>query len=167
VVLLPVGNTLLMFPRDPNTPGGTLIVAPPELLSVEGAAFVMFPSSELPPAAIVALDFGKGFRVQFGGIGIFSLHPGGLSEDIILIGLRVLVVGFVEFGAKLNRFGEAGLCSLVIVCVGRVPVLLPEEENTVPKRPGGEGCPLVSPLVLLLEEGSTVPNEGGRVELPP
>jgi hypothetical protein len=163
VVVLPVGNTLLRFPRDPNTPGGILIVAPPELLPVEGAAFMMFPGSELPPAAIVAPDFGKGFRVQFGGIGISLLHPGGLSEDIILIGLPVLVVRFVEFGAKLNRFGEAGLCSLVVVCAGRVTVLLPKEGSTFPKRPGREGCPLVSPPVLLPKEGSTFPKRPGRL----
>lgn len=156
MVLLPVGNTLLRFPRDPNTPGGILIVAPLELLPVEGAAFVMFPSSELPPAAIVALDFGKGFRVQFGGIGIFSLHPGGLSEDIILIGLPVLVAGFVEFGAKLNMFGEAGLCSLVTDKAGGTPVLLLPEGRTVPKRLGEPVCPLVTALVLLPEEGKAL-----------
>jgi hypothetical protein len=168
VVLLPVGNTLLMFPRDPNTPGGILIVAPPDLLPVEGAAFVMFPSSELLPAAIVALDFGKGFRVQFGGIGIFSLHPGGLSEDILLIGLPVLVVGFVEFGAKLNRFGEAGLCSLVMVEADsvRLLLLLPEEGRTVPKRLGWPVCPLDVSPVLLPKEGSTVPRFPGLGDTP-
>jgi hypothetical protein len=36
----------------------------------------------------------------------------------------VLLVGFVAFPAKLSIFGEAGLCSLVMVNVGSVPLLL-------------------------------------------
>jgi hypothetical protein len=81
---------------------------------------------EIPPAAFVAPEFGKGFKVQFGGMGICLLHPGGLSEDIIAIGFPVLLLGFVAFPAKLNKFGEAGLCCLVMVCAGNVPVVLPD-----------------------------------------
>jgi hypothetical protein len=63
----------------------------------------------------------KGFKVQFGGIGTFLLHPGGLSEDFIAIGLPVLLFvggGFVALpivpGGTLNMFPG-----------GSVPVLLP------------------------------------------
>jgi hypothetical protein len=89
------------------------------LLPEGGSAFVV------PPAAFVAPEFGKGFRVQLGGIGVCLLHPGGLSEDIIAIGLPVLLLGFVVFPAKLSIFGEAGLCSLVTVNAGIVPVAFP------------------------------------------
>jgi hypothetical protein len=39
------------------------------------------------------------------------------------LGLLALLLGPVEFPAKLNTFGEAGLCSLIIVNGGNVPVL--------------------------------------------
>jgi len=37
----------------------------------------------------------------------------------------VLLLGFVALGDKLTTFGEAGLCTLVIVKAGSVLVLLP------------------------------------------
>ncbi len=38
----------------------------------------------------------------------------------------MLLLGFVAFLAELNTFGEAGLCSLVMVNAGGASVLLPE-----------------------------------------
>jgi len=36
-----------------------------------------------------------------------------------------LLAGFVVFLPKMNAFGEAGLCSFVMVCAGSVPVVFP------------------------------------------
>jgi len=63
----------------------------------------------------------KGFRVQFGGIGIFLLHPGGLSEDFIAIGLPVLL--FVGGGFVALPIVPGG--TLNMLPGGSVPVLLP------------------------------------------
>jgi len=37
----------------------------------------------------------------------------------------VSLLGFVALGDKPSTFGEAGLCSLVMVCSGSVPVIFP------------------------------------------
>jgi hypothetical protein len=65
--------------------------------------------------------------------------------------LEVLVslLGFVAFPAKPNTFGGTGLCSLVIVNAGSVPVLFPV------------GCALVVPggtLKVRLFGGGKLPN---------
>jgi hypothetical protein len=60
----------------------------------------------------------KGFRVQFGGIGFLVLHPGGLSEDFIAIGLPVLLpeVGsaFVGFAVGLTKPGGTFIGPLLL-----------------------------------------------------
>jgi hypothetical protein len=70
--------------------------------------------------ALVAPELGKGFIVQFGGIGFCLLHPGGLSEDITATGLPVVLP---EGGPVLVVPGG----TLIILPGGKVPVLLPEE----------------------------------------
>lgn len=74
------------------------------MLPVVLPAFVAFPVCELdiPPVALDVLEFRKGFRVQFGGIGFCLLHPGGLSEDIIAIGPPVSLLECVVFLDKLK-----------------------------------------------------------------
>jgi hypothetical protein len=54
----------------------------------------------------------------------------------------------VAFPAKLNPFGEAGLCSFVMVKVGNVPVLLPT--GAAPVVPGGTLIMLPGVKVILL-----------------
>jgi len=79
----------------------------------------------------------KGFRVQFRGIGIFLLHPGGLSEDFIAVGLPVLLFGgggfvalpIVPGGTLIMLPGET---VAVLLFTGSLPVLLPEGSG-VPK----------------------------------
>jgi len=77
----------------------------------------------------------------------------------------VLLPGFVVFPAKLSIFGVAGLCSLVTVKAGIVPVLLPAGPPLVV--PGGtlNILPGGSALVLLLG-GRTLPNLGGMLVVP-
>jgi len=91
----------------------------------------------------------KGFRVQFGGIGTFLLHPGGLSEDVIEIGLPVLLP---EGGSVFVAF----LIGLKVFVSPSVPVLLPGG-SAFPTRLGRPVCPLVIGPVLLPEGGSTFP----------
>jgi hypothetical protein len=76
----------------------------------------------------------------------------------------VLLLGFVALCAKLNTFGEAGLCSLVTVNAGRVPVLLPVEGSafvvpggTLIMLPGGSGVPVLLPVVIPPVENTLVP----------
>ena len=110
-------------------------------------ALIIFPRDALP---LFKAELLKGFKVQFGGIGTFLLHPGGLSEDVIAIGLPVLLLELLAFPAKLNMFGEAGLRPLYMVNEGGVPeLLLVGNELTVPggtliMLPGG-GVPLLLP----------------------
>ena len=103
----------------------------------------------------------------------------------------MLLLGFVALPAKLSIFGDAGLCSLVIVSAGSAPVLLPVgcvlvvPGGTLNILPGGSALVLLFPgsafvvflmglnmlvfpgvPVLLPEGGSTVPKEGGFVEFP-
>lgn len=67
----------------------------------------------------------KGFKVQFGGIGTFLLHPGGLSEDIIAIELPVLL--FVGGGFVALPIVPGG--TLVMLPEGGIPVLFPRERG--------------------------------------
>jgi len=75
----------------------------------------------------------------------------------------VLLVGFVAFPAKLSKFGEAGLCSFVMVNVGSVPLLLfPGNALVVP------GGPLImlpggNVLVLVFPDGRTFVGGDGKV----
>jgi len=92
-----------MFPRD----------AVPVLL----LGFVALPT--VP--ALFDSKLLKGFRVQFGGIGFLVLHPGGLSEDVIAIGLPVLL--FVGGGFVALPIVPGG--TLIMLPGGGVPVLLP------------------------------------------
>jgi len=78
----------------------------------------------------------KGFRVQFKGIGIFLLYPGGLSEDFIATELPVLLFvggGFVALpivpGGTLIML-PGGVA--VLLLTGSLPVLLREEGSAVP-----------------------------------
>src|SRR6266849_6123864 len=93
-----------MFPRD----------AVPVLL----LGFVALPT--VP--ALFDSKLLKGFRVQFRGIGSFLLHPGGLSEDVIAIGLPVLLVVGGGFVALPNVPGG----TLIMLPGGSVPVPLLE-----------------------------------------
>jgi len=49
---------------------------------------IIFPGDAVP---LFEAELLKGFKVQFRGIGICLLHPRGLSEDFIVIGLPVLL----------------------------------------------------------------------------
>jgi hypothetical protein len=121
-----------------------------------------------------AAELLKGFRVQFGGIGIFLLHPGGLSEDFIAIGLPVLLFvggGFVALpivpGGTLIMLPKGSvpvllftgsadvtfLTGLNILVFPGVPVLLPVG-SAFPRLLGRPVCPLVIGPVLLPEGGS-------------
>lgn len=75
--------------------------------------------------------------------------------------MLVLLFVFVAFLAKPRIFGEAGLCSLVTVSAGSVPVLLPVGCELVV--PGGtlNILPGGSALVLLIG-GSAFPRRPGR-----
>ena len=116
----------------------------------------------------------KGFRVQFRGIGSFLLHPGGLSEDFIAIGLPVLLFvggGFVALpivpGGTLIMLPKGSvpvllftgsadvtfLTGLNILVFPGVPVLLPVG-SAFPRLLGRPVCPLVIGPVLLPEGGS-------------
>jgi hypothetical protein len=84
-------------------------------------AFVIFPAGLKSPGgtcALVAPELGKGFMVQFGGIGFCLLHPGGLSEDIITTGPPVVLPegGFalVVPGGTLNMLPRGGGPVLVL-----------------------------------------------------
>ena len=72
--------------------------------------------------ALFEADLLKGFRVQFRGLGIFLLHPGGLSEDSITIELPVLL--FV--GGRFVALPIVPGGTLIMLPRGDVPVLLPE-----------------------------------------
>ena len=81
-------------------------------------ALIIFPRDAVPLFDSKLL---KGFRVQFRGIGSFLLHPGGLSEDVIAIGLPVLL--FVGGGFVALPIVPGG--TLIMLPGGSVPVLLP------------------------------------------
>jgi hypothetical protein len=79
----------------------------------------------------------KGFRVQFRGIGIFLLHPGGLSEDVIAIGLPVLL------------FVGGGFVALPIV-PGRALIMLPRGSVPVPLLEGNAFVTFLTGLNMLV-----------------
>jgi len=81
-------------------------------------ALIIFPRDALP---LFKAELLKGFKVQFGGIGTFLLHPGGLSEDVIAIGLPVLLFVGGGFVALPIVPGD----TLIMLPGGSVPVLLP------------------------------------------
>jgi hypothetical protein len=75
----------------------------------------------------------------------------------------ILLLGFVTFPAKLNTFGEEGLCSLVMVCEDSVPVVLPEVGAAV-ILPGRTliMLPRGNALVLLFPGGITFVGGDGK-----
>jgi len=79
---------------------------------------IIFPRDAVP---LFEAELLKGFKVQFGGIGTFLLHPGGLSEDVIAIGLPVLLFVGGGFVALPIVPGD----TLIMLPGGSVPVLLP------------------------------------------
>jgi len=132
-------------------------------------ALIIFPRDAVP---LFEAELLKGFKVQFGGIGTFLLHPGGLSEDVIAIGLPVLLFvggGFVALpivpGGTLIMLpggsvpvllftGSADVTFLTGLNMLVFPVLLPEGGSTLPAAVGRPVCPLVIGPVLLPEGGS-------------
>ncbi|HET7149067.1 MAG TPA: hypothetical protein VFI73_11265 [Candidatus Nitrosopolaris sp.] len=101
-------------------------------------ALIIFPMDVVP---LFKAELLKGFKVQFGGIGTFLLHPGGLSEDVIAIGLPVLLFvggGFVALPIVLGG-------TLIMLPGGGVPVLLLEGGSALV---GGRRVPVMLPVSL-------------------
>jgi hypothetical protein len=111
---------LLGFVAFPIVPGKALITFT-EGSDVPVLLLVVLVAAPLIPTVFFEAELLKGFRVQFGGIGTFLLHPGGLSEDVIAIVLPVLLpeggTAFVGFAVGLTKPGGT---------LGIGPVLLPE-----------------------------------------
>jgi len=108
-------------------------------------ALIIFPSDAVP---LFEAELLKGFKVQFGGIGTFLLHPGGLSEDVIAIGLPVLL--FVGGGFVALPIVPGG--TLIMLPGGGVPVLLPEGGSALV---GGNSVPVMLPVSLAKAQPDT------------
>jgi hypothetical protein len=114
---------------------------------------IIFPKAAVP---LFEAELLKGFRVQFGGIGTFLLHPGGLSEDVIAIVLPVLLP---EGGSAFVAAGG----TLIMPPEGGVPVLL-LGFVALPTVPGGTLIilPRGGVLLLLVRGGALV----GGIDVP-
>jgi hypothetical protein len=118
----------MTFPAGLIVPGGTL-----NMLTGGGVPVLLLGFVALPIVpALFAAELLKGFKVQFGGIGTFLLHPGGLSEDVIAIGLPVLL--FVGGGFVVLPIVPGG--TLIMLPGGSVPVLLPGGGSAFPAEVG-------------------------------
>jgi len=106
---------------------------------------IIFPRDAVP---LFKTELLKGFKVQFGGIGTFLLHPGGLSEDVIAIGLPVLL--FVGGGFVALPIVPGG--TLIMLPRGDVPVLLPEGGSALL---GGSNVPVMLPVSLAKAQPDT------------
>src|SRR5205807_8545705 len=98
--------------------------------------------------ALFEAELLKGFKVQFGGMGTFLLHPGGLSEDVIAIGLPVLL--FVGGGYVALPIVPGG--TLIMLPGGSVPVLLPEGGSALV---GGSSVLVMLPVGLAKTQPDT------------
>jgi|AGTN01.1.fsa_nt_gi filamentous haemagglutinin family N-terminal domain len=101
-----IGASQLNGPTEVFGPSASIIVANPNGISVDGASFINSPRVTLTTGTPTGGGSSLGFSVQGGQIGISGAGlDGGTTDQVDLVGRRVVVDGEVSGSAALNVVG--------------------------------------------------------------